>query len=121
MASIVWSDVEAHAPALSTVASGAQTDILAHVNTILNVSLFGGESAAKLKLARIYLAAHSGTLSLLGASGASGPVTKDKAGGLERSYATASPTLGTDYSTTIWGQLFIQLSNTTAARAGMLI
>jgi hypothetical protein len=87
MASITWTDVTNHAAELASVSAGAQTDILAHVNTALNVTLFGDETSARLKLARIYLAAHLGTMANLG--GVSGPVSSESAGGLAMSYAVA--------------------------------
>ncbi len=62
MTAIAWTDVVDIAAELATVAIGAQTMILAHVNTTLVVKLFGGEESPKLKLTRCYLAAHLGTL-----------------------------------------------------------
>lgn len=122
MADITWTDVTNHAPGLSSVSAGAQTDILAWSNDLLSVDEFGGEAAANTKLARIYLAAHSGTLALLGASGAAGPVTSEKAGGLSRSYGGAlGAAASSDYGSTVWGQQFVALCRTNPSRAGLVL
>ncbi len=122
MASISWSDVTAHAPELSTVSAGAQTDILAHVNVALLVTEFGGEDAPKTKMARIYLAAHLATMAAQGAAGAAGPVQSESAGGLSRTYAVGAAALaGGDYETTSYGQAFRALARTTPARIPMLL
>lgn len=64
MAAIVWSDVTDIAAQLATVAAGAQTMILEFVNTeAIDIRLFKlGEDSKKLKLMRVYLAAHLGSL-----------------------------------------------------------
>jgi uncharacterized protein YfaP (DUF2135 family) len=117
MAAIAWADVTAHAAELSTVAVGAQTDILAHVNTAFAVSVFGGEDAPKLKLARIYLAAHMAKSGKLAASGAAGPVTSETADNISRSYAVAMASSGSDtWSSTGYGRLLAQLVRTSSAR-----
>lgn len=115
MAAIVWADVVAFAPQLSTVASTVQTDILAHVNTALNVVTFGGESAPRLRLARIYLAAHVGTVTSGGGSAAAGPVTSESDGTISRSYASVS-TAASDTESTSYGQMYAHLIRTSAAR-----
>ena len=123
MADIVWSDVEAHAPDLSSVSAGAQTDILAQVNTALNVTGFGGESTPKLRLARIYLAAHHATLATIAASGANGPVIAEQAGKLRRQFQQASASImNTEfYSQTGWGRMFIDLCKSNAVRVGFVV
>lgn len=105
MASIVWADVLAHAPELSTVASGAQADLLAHVNASIAVDDFDGEDGPNTKLARIYQAAHLATLAGFAASGASGPVASESAGGLAVSYAAALGVASySDLSATAYGK-----------------
>lgn len=74
MADIAWSDVVNHYPALSAVDAEAQTDILALANAALAASVFGGEDAAKYKLARVHYAAHVTTLAAR-ATGGGGAVT----------------------------------------------
>lgn len=107
MAAITWSDVTNIAPELSTVAVAAQTDILAYVNVALNVELFGGESHPMVKLLRIYLAAHFGTVTKSGGSGALGPVIAESGGGLSRQYGS-SVVNGSDplFDKTNYGQTF---------------
>lgn len=122
MADITWAHVTDHAPGLSSVAVAAQNDILAWANDHLSVDEFDGEDGPKTKLARVYLAAHAGTLSLLGASGASGPVTAEAAGGLSRSYGGAlGAAAASDYGTTVWGQMFVALCRTNVSRAGLVL
>ena len=119
MAVITWVDVTNHAAELSAVVVAAQTDVLAHVNTALAVAVFGGEAAAKTKLARIYLAAHLGTLSLPSSSGAaSGAVIEEKVGDISRKYADASSgtTAGSGLDATVYGLQFKALARTTVAR-----
>lgn len=105
---IVWSDVEAHAAEMSAVELVAQDDILAHVNELLVVSLFGGASSPRLRLARIYLAAHYGTHALPGSGGGtSGPVTMEREGDLMRQYATSMVSgAWDDYQTTSYGRAY---------------
>lgn len=123
MASIVWNDVLALAPELSTVTAGAQTDILAHVNTALAVDVWGGEAGASTRLGRIYLAAHFGTISLQGGTGAAGPVVSESAGELSRSYAWSVQQGGTDsLESTAYGKLYkAMVQRLPKARAPILI
>lgn len=103
MAAITWTDVTNHAPELSTVTAGAQTDVLAYVNAALSVSLFGDETSPRLKLCRVLLAAHLATLEAQ--RNTSGPVTAAAAGGLSRSYgALASRSIA---GTTGYGRAFL--------------
>lgn len=113
MADITWDNVEAFAPELSSVDSDAQTDILAYVNDALNVSAFGGESSPFLKLARICLAAHFGSISGLGASGASGPVVRKRLGQAEIEYASGGSYSMTTLGMTTYGQTYLSLVNQT--------
>lgn len=59
---INWADVKNHASDLADVPPAVQADFLAYVNTQVNTAKLGGETAIKTRLARIYLAAHFGTL-----------------------------------------------------------
>ncbi len=114
MADIIWTDVVDFASELSALDSEAQTAILAYVNDALSPKAFGGEDSPKLKLARIYLAAHVGTLSR-GGGGPSGPVTSETAGNISRTYAAAGGA-PSDWSSTSYGQLYIALVRTSRAR-----
>jgi hypothetical protein len=117
MASIIWSDVVAMAPELALVPGvSAQNDILAYVNVALDVSLFGGESGPKLRLARIYLAAHFGKLSSQGGVGIAGPVIAESAGGLSRSYANLTMLGAHHFGGTVYADMFNELVDTSMAR-----
>ncbi len=115
MADIVWTDVTDFASELSTVDSDAQVVILAYVNDALSVSAFGGETSPKLKLARIYLAAHVGTLSR-GGTPMAGPVTSETDGTIARSYAARAIANPSDWDSTSYGQLYAALVRTSRAR-----
>lgn len=112
MAAITWDDVTDIAAALASVAPDAQTIYLLFVNEALDVRLFpNGETDNRLKLARIYLAAHYAASDIAanasGGAGAAGPVTAESAGTLSRSYAsmttsTSDPLL----ESTSYGRLY---------------
>jgi hypothetical protein len=104
MADIIWTDVVAHAPELSSVPSTAQTDVLAYANVALNASEFGGTASAAYRLARIYLAAHFGTQV---SSGGAGAVLSESAGGLSVSYG--GPPSSDMLATTGYGALYLAL------------
>lgn len=118
MAAITWPDVVAIAPELASLSVTAQTLILDHVNTALNVSVFGGEASPKLRLARVFLAAHYGTVATTGGAVLAGPVTAESAGGLSRSYATtfATDAFGGPWGSTAYGQSFAALLRSSPAR-----
>ena len=112
MAAIVWTDVTALAPELSTISSTTQSDVLNFVNSALNVALYDGESGFRTRLARIYMAAHLASMSKLGPAG--GPLTGESAAGvLSRSYATLATK--SMYGQTAYGQMFLGLLPPAAA------
>lgn len=118
MAAIGWSDVTNHAPELSSVAAGAQTDILSYVNDTHDVSVFlDGEDGHGLKLARIYLAAHLGTLLPTNSSG--GQIKSQSAGGLSRSYGPFIS--GSGLASTSYGVKYNDIVNASSARAPVII
>jgi hypothetical protein len=98
-----------------TVDTGVQDDILAFVNTALDIRLFElGEDDPRLKLARIYLTLHFATGDASAGIGdgtysPAGPVTQESAGGLMRQYeqfgAAGDPLLAESY----WGRRYLQL------------
>jgi hypothetical protein len=106
---IAWADVVLIAPELSAVVAGAQTAILADVVLQLDEDTCG----TRYDLISKYLAAHLGTITLRGASGAAGPVTSEKVGPLARSYA-APYSDSTDLESTPYGQEYLRLINTLA-------
>lgn len=123
MAAITWDEVTAFAPGMATFADDGQTLVLAEVNTCFNVSYFvDGESSAKLKLCRIYYAAHLATIATQGNSGAAGPVTSEMIDRLRRSYAAPSGAVAYDsLDSTAYGKMLRSLVRTTAARAPVVL
>ena len=116
MAAITWAQVVAFAAELSPVDVIAQDLILAFVNTELAPDYFGGEESSKLTLARIYYAAHLGTITKRGDS-AAGPVTGESEGGVSVQYASFSPA-GSDplMGTTSYGKQYMQLVRSSPGR-----
>ncbi len=110
MAAITWTDVTNHAPDIGTVAAGAQTDILAYVNDeAIDPDALGGSSAYEYKLARIYLAAHFGTIATVAGS-AGGAVKREKVGDLEIEFAVGTGSMSASSLTaTRWGKLYLEL------------
>ncbi len=106
---IVWAQVEAFAPELDTIDVLAQDLILDFVNTNLNPEAFCGEGNPRLTLARIYYAAHLGTITNRG-DAQGGPVQSESEGGVSVSYGMFSPA-GADplLSTTSYGKQWLQL------------
>ncbi len=123
MADITWTHVTDHAPGLTGVSGAAQIDILDLVNNLLEVDLFGGEDATKLKLARVYLAAHMGQLwkdSQTG-GGSAGPALLKELGDMKTQYASGFGTFSAEtYGTTRYGQQFVALRRTTLAVIGFV-
>jgi len=115
MASISWADVLDFASVLATVPVGQQTILLALANESLNVAAFGGEDAAKTKLARIYWVAHFASLpgagTTAGGAAAAGPVTSETTGGISRAYASlsSSGSSGESWSETLWGRRYLEI------------
>ena len=81
---------------------------------------WGGESSAKLRLARTYLAAHFGTMSLRGDT-ATGPAASKSAGPISISYGTAMGGGSNLYANTNAGLMFLSLVQSLPARAPMVI
>ena len=117
MAAITWAHVTAFAAELSTVPTAAQTDILAYVNETLAVDHLGGEDSISAKLARIYLAAHHGTVTNNGSNGPAGPLLSQSTADLSRTYAAFSPA-GSDplLDTTPYGKMFRSMVRRSTAR-----
>lgn len=124
MSAIAWSDVTGTFPTdtlLVNLPVPAQTDILSYVNTVLSVAFFGGDGI-KLRLARLYFAAHMGfTEALRGAAGTiTGPLIQETSGGLSRSYATGIAGIrATSHASTGYGQLFDDLVRSSPMRIGV--
>lgn len=128
MAAIVWADVTGMFPSdgvLAAIPVAAQTNILAHVNGELSANFFGGESAPKTKLARIYLAAHMAVTGGAGSAITVGPLVSEKLGPLEQTFSDKYPPnmnfsgpVGIHGSTT-YGRLFDELVRTSPYRVGL--
>ena len=119
-ANILKPDVLAIAPELSTIADGAWVEILAYVNEI-PLSAFD-DSVPTHRLARIFLAAHIGTVSKRAVTGAVGPVTAESAGGLRRSYgAVATSTDTSNLSSSMYGTQYMTILNASYARGPFLV
>lgn len=120
-APIVQSDVTGFAPALtSLVTSGALADILAYVNeqdlTVL------GETVQVDRMAKIFLAAHIGTLTLRGTSGAAGPVTSQSAGTLRQSFGMYAAWAGSGaLGSTAFGQMYLDILSMSQAAGPMVL
>lgn len=125
MADITWTQVVAFAPKLSTLDSGAQDTLLAWVNAggnAIDPAAFGGESSPTTTLARIYLAAHAGTMSKQGGAGAAGPVVGKMAGGVQVQYATPSGGVVFDsLDGTAFGKMYRMLCRTSLAAGPHLL
>ncbi len=112
MADITWDDVVNHASELGSVDEDAQDDILDYVNRNVATDLF---TASQLKLAKIYLAAHLGTVAKSKGSTSTGAVTSETAGRLTRSYSVvASATSDLDGSS--YGKQYSAMVKRSAAR-----
>lgn len=116
---ILWTDVANFDSNLADLDTGAQTAILAYVNSALSEDEWGGEESAQLRLARIYLAAHYGTVASRGDS-ATGPVVSEKAGPLARTYGNIASS-DSELGTTSHGRSYLSLVRVLPARAPMVI
>lgn len=128
MAAIIWTDVTAVAPALSTLAVGAQTDILAYVNEeALDSGCLGGDDGFTYRLARIYLAAHFGTISQAAslANGAEG-VNSETSGGNSITYGNGNYernylVIGDRMASTPYGSAYLNLIRSSPYRGPLVI
>jgi hypothetical protein len=117
---ILWQDVEALQPNLSTVSAAAQMIFLALVNEDLNPTAFGGEDSVRYHLARCYLAAHLGELERRrGVSG--GPVQSKTIGtsSITIAYATAMSSSDDVLRTTTWGSAYADMLLASPLRLGL--
>lgn len=121
MEDIIQSNVTALAPELAgTVLSDqAWVDILAYVNQF---NLTTTDSDIDRRLARIYLAAHIGSVNKRAASASSGPIVSESVGGVRRSYGQLSTaTSASSLSSTRYGQLYSDLLGASGAGGPMLV
>lgn len=119
MAVLLWSDVSALIPEMSTIPDPVQVAVLEYINDALAADFFGGEDSITYKNARIYLAAHVATLSTAGSSAPGGPVIAESEGGLSRSYAVILAVAScSTHPETSYGRLYDSLVRGSAGRAG---
>lgn len=123
---ITWDDVIAIAPALDTLTSEQQAAILTHVELRVSPAKWGKLVA----LGQTYLAAHLGML-LQRAGEATGgqtvgPVVSETVGPVSRTFSVlstfAAATSGDGaYTSTDWGQQYLELRNSLPTRFGLVI
>ena len=124
---ITWDDVVAIAPELAALSAEAKASFLAHVNASFNLAAFSDDplvATPQLRLARILLGAHLGTLGIRAQSsgGGTGEVTSETVGGISRTFKVSSSAEvmeGLDLSA--YGQMLGEIINASAARAWILL
>ncbi len=125
MADILRVHVLAFAPELTTISDQAWADILTYVNTMSDVA-FDGDTWM-YRMARIFLAAHIGTVTSRAANGGIvgviGSVVMEAAGGLRRSYgaATSSTTDSSTLGQTSYGIQYMVLLRSSGAAGPFLV
>jgi len=98
------------APALAVAYDDTQLEaFIALATCFVSASVFGCAYSQALA----FLAAHIATLSTMGASGAAGPVTGERAGEVSRNYAQPAFLPGNhDYALTAYGRRYLEIRNT---------
>jgi hypothetical protein len=105
MAAITWAQVTALAPELASLeGSDAEAFIIDYVNENISGTAFGGESSAATRIARIYLAAHLGTMALAEGEAVAGPVLSESVGGASVTYANL--TSGTSFQGSVYADMY---------------
>ena len=117
---ILRTDVLAIAPELTTLSDQGWVDILAFANAMSSVGF--DNDPTSYRLAKIFLCAHYATISQRAISGAAGPVVREAAGGLQRSYGQATTNSGTsDLGQTMYGQQYLSILRTSAPHGPFLV
>ena len=124
---IVKADVLGLAPELSLSDLG-WVDVLTYVNELDLTPL--GETPQVTRMARIYLAAHLGTVGRLATTGGgtavSGPVVSEAVGQVRRTYATSGggssgqAATSTNLEATMYGQMYMRIIGMSAARGPLV-
>jgi hypothetical protein len=120
---ITWTDVEALAPALSTVSAEAQALILAQVARQVGPNKWG----ALVDDGQLYLAAHLGSAVLSAASSGDGgsvvgPVVSESVGPVSRTFAVlAAASSSSSAFASTWGQEYVRLRKLLPTRFGLVI
>lgn len=117
MAAITWTDVEAHAPELSTANATVQADMIGMVEQILVAAEFGGEDDYRYRMARIYLAAHLATVAASGGAMATGGVQSERVGDVSRTYSTTTLLDPDSLDSTAYGRAYRAIVRISPARS----
>ena len=117
---ILWADVNAIAPEMSTVALAHQAAILAYVNGYgINTDAFGGVADEITFIARCYLAAHLAAMAQRTSTGGSGPLISQSEGAVSVKYSPSDGVKGAKMlSETPYGRLFSMLVHRHGASRG---
>lgn len=119
MADIIKADVLAIAPNLSTLTDQAWLDLLTYVNEFDFASL---DTVHTVRMARIFLAAHFGTVTKKAPVGAVGPVISEAAGGVRRAYGFSSTsTVTTELGATPYGLTLLSILSMSGAHGPFLV
>ena len=119
VAAIMDQDVLDVAPELSTLRTLAWVGILNYVNELDLTGL--GETPTVTRLARVYLAAHFGSMTKRAGAGIAGPVTSESAGGIRRSYGLLMLPGQTGLGATLYGQLYESILNMSNAHGPFVV
>lgn len=111
--SIIWADVVAIAPELSTVAIGGQIAILGIVDRWVDADAWGDRQAD----GQAYLAAHLATLARRAGAG---QLTQEKLGEMSRSYAPPMFLRGS-FGTTSYGTWYETMVETLPRAVGIVV
>lgn len=119
MVDVIVNDVIEFAPELRAVSPVAWARILAYVNRLTSVGIGDDETTM---LARIYLAAHYGTVNKRGRTGAAGPLTSEAVGATRRSFGLVALAAGdASLGATGYGQQYIGLIQSSLAAGPRLV
>lgn len=117
---IVWADVVGLAPELSALTTTAQNTILAYANVAFDEAQFkldpGSSISNTLRMARIYLSAHLGTVTRWQGSAIAGPLIRASDGRLEQEFAVIPQNIRSTYAFTSYGVMLDFLLSTSKAR-----
>ena len=122
---IFTQDVLAVAPELAqgkrALSAQAWQEILLLVNSEYDLTQTG-EDAATDRIAKIFLAAHMGTLMRRGNQASAGPMTSESMGDVRRSYGLIAGEPGAaSLSTTRYGQLYLEILTASVANGPFVV
>ena len=122
---IVWADVVGLAPELASLSVTAQNTILAYANVAFDESQFktdpNASTSSTLRMSRIYLAAHLGTVTRWQGSAIAGPLIAESDGRLSRQYAVIPQNISSSFAGTSYGVMLEFLLKTSKARLPVVL